>query len=272
MSNHSSELTLTEAAELKAKGYTTVIVGTGPGVYGEATVQQATAALAVGMNVEAYVYLEGDADPRWWVEQAVKTLRGTPVARWWLNLEEAPVGTLDDIIAFVNAALDELDTLTGQLTGICTAGWFWKSVMQNTDVFAKQGRKLWNAWYDEDPDIDGLPFGGWTKDDVAIEQYQGTTTVAGQSVDLDAIYIRAGEPQKGEGMTDKERQLLITLANILVGPGDGSVWSTVDEALAGVTAYEGQRIHAGLAYTQSQLDTLGRVAVKLGDNVRLAGS
>lgn len=74
----------------------------------------------------------------------------------------------------------------GKKTAIYSAQWFWKGHLGNpTWVWLKQ-YKIWNAFYDGDPDVDfsSAPWGPWTSDDVMGEQYQGSTDIEGVSVDL----------------------------------------------------------------------------------------
>jgi hypothetical protein len=79
----------------------------------------------------------------------------------------------------------------GLSPGIYTGSWWWPSGTGNTTQFCHL--PLWNSYYDQDPDVDGLPYGGWTAADVAIEQYSSTTVIAGRGRDLDHIYEQEEE-------------------------------------------------------------------------------
>ena len=203
MSRWGGELTAEEAACLKAAGIATVIVASGPGGYGLMARQQAEAAVAAGLRLEAYTYLEFESDPEWWVREALARLEGLPVARWWLDIEDTEHGrdwTPARRVAHVQRALDAFGA-AGVFAHVYSGGGVWRPCMGDTHVFARQGRKLWNAWYDGDPDIDGLPYGGCTAADVAIEQFEGTSVVCGQSVDKNWLYFT----EEGEDMELRAR-------------------------------------------------------------------
>lgn len=215
MSRWGGELTATEAAALRDAGIKLVIVGTGnPAGAGQWARQQAQAALDAGMAVDAYIYLYFAGDPRNQVRDALDTLAGLQIRRWWLDAEdvESEELTPQQRQAFLSNAVVTVEHLSDAPVGIYTGGWWWRPNMADSAAFGLL--PLWNSWYDGDPDIDGLPYGGWTADDVAIEQYQGTTVLCGQSVDLNwARDIDAGD----EDMTPKERTRLENLERLLGG-------------------------------------------------------
>jgi len=161
-SQWSGELTVDEAIEMFSVGITTVIVATGPGDYGHLAHQQATAAVAAGLAVEGYLFLEFGFDPVAWVKDALADLEGIPVARWWLDVEDTEGGrdwAPERRGAYVQIALDTFAT-AGIFAHLYSGGWYWRPYMGNTTRFADQGRLLWNSYYDGDPDIDGLPYDG----------------------------------------------------------------------------------------------------------------
>jgi hypothetical protein len=67
---------------------------------------------------------------------------------------------------------------------VYTAKWAWDQFMAGNLSFSDFW--LWNAFYDNDPDIDfaRFPFGGWALDKVAGEQYTNTTTINGMGFDF----------------------------------------------------------------------------------------
>lgn len=203
------DITREEAECFKAEGVDTVILASGPGGYSQNFKIQADDVVAAGLNLEVYAFLEWGSDPEWWIRQAlVRTGDYFPlIKRFWVDVEDnhnpAPA-TLSERINYVQKALNTADAITNQHTGIYTGGWYWKrsNQMANTDVFAKQGRLLWNSFYDNDPDIDGLPYGGWTEDTVAIEQFTGTVDFCGQSVDTNWIYIYPEGENGDDDMAD----------------------------------------------------------------------
>ncbi|MGE5595190.1 MAG: GH25 family lysozyme [Hyphomicrobiales bacterium] len=255
MSRWGGELTAGEAACMKAAGIGTVIVASGPGNYGLFARQQAEAALAAGLRLEAYTFLEFESDPEWWVRQALARLDGLPIARWWLDVEDTDHGTSwtpAQRIACVQRALDAF-TAAGTFAHVYSGGWYWRPYMADTDVFARQGRKLWNAWYDSDPDVDGLPYGGWTAADVAIEQFAGTSIVCGQSVDKNWLYFT----EEGEDMDLRAR--VERLERLIGGNGvDNEEGKRLvgEEALAWMDG-RGFSLYLGLANTQKAMAGLG---------------
>jgi hypothetical protein len=239
---------------MKAAGIGTVIVASGPGNYGLFARQQAEAALAAGLRLEAYTFLEFASDPEWWVRQALARLDGLPVARWWLDVEDTDHGkswTPAQRIAYVQGALDAF-TAAGTFAHVYSGGWFWRPYMGNTDVFARQGRKLWNSWYDGDPDVDGLPYGGWTAADVAIEQFEGTSLVCGQSVDKNWLYFT--EEVEEMDLRARVERLERLIGGNGVDDNDGKRL-TGEEALAWMDG-RGFSLHLGLAHTQKALSAL----------------
>lgn len=185
MSKWGGPLTADEATCLLLNGVQVAIIGSGPGNYGQYTEQQASAALAAGMAVEGYTFLEWGYTADIWVRTAIQRFGAIRPARLWIDVEDTAISPPLDWESYVLTALDEVRA-HGIETGIYTGRWYWVGHLHDSRSFAAE--KLWNSWYDGDPDIDGLPYGGWTEASVAIEQYQGTTELCGQSVDLNAIY------------------------------------------------------------------------------------
>lgn len=87
-------------------------------------------------------------------------------------------------------ALDRLAVL-GKQGIIYTNANTWRNyiVPKNDTHLAQSNIKLWNASWDDDPDIDfsRLPFGGWSIEQVAIEQWSEGTYVCGQFVDRNTV-------------------------------------------------------------------------------------
>ncbi len=249
MSRWGGELTAEEAACMKSAGIATVIVASGPGGYGLMARQQAEAALTAGLRLEAYTFLEFESDPAWWVREALARLDGLPVARWWLDVEDTEHGrdwTPEQRIGYVQRTLDAFAG-AGVFAHIYSGGWFWRPYMGNGDAFARQGRKLWNSWYDGDADVDGLPYGGWTAADVAIEQFEGTSLVCGQSVDKNWLYFT----EEGEDMELRSR--VERLERLIGGNGvddEEGKRLTGEEALAWMDG-RGFSLLLGLAHVQA---------------------
>lgn len=74
----------------------------------------------------------------------------------------------------------------GKTVPIYSAAWFWKETIGNPTWPWLKEHKIWEAFYDSDPDIDFLHrrFGPWELADIVGEQYQGTTIIEGIDVDL----------------------------------------------------------------------------------------
>lgn len=208
MSRWGGEFTLAEAEAMRALGVHTNIPGSGPGGYGQWTRQQAGMTLTAGLRLEGYGFVEwGDCSrerARSWAEQCGDSFGPhlDRVLRFWADFEEVPVPRpRERAWDFIDFFFEAVDAIFPEV-GFYGARWFHVGHLGNPTRWS--ARQLWNAWYDGDPDIDGLPYGGWTRDQVAIEQYQGTTLVAGHSVDLNHMYIAPRGVKEAEMMTDDE--------------------------------------------------------------------
>lgn len=198
MSRWGGPLTEQEARDLWNLGVRHIIVGTGhPNGAGMWAHQQSSMWMAVngnkGATFDAYIYLYMAGMARQQVHDALATVSPR---MWWLDAEdvESPWLTPAERRTFLVECLAALGDRT---VGIYTGRWWWVPNMANSTAFAHL--PLWNSYYDGDPDTDGLPYGGWV--DSTIEQYQGTTILAGQSVDLN--YAKNLEDDMG--MTPDER-------------------------------------------------------------------
>lgn len=233
MSNWGGVPTMDQIQKLVAAGFTRFIVGTGPGGYGaEAEAQIAVIVQVPGAHVEAYTFLEWRSQLNWgldekgWVRTALRCVGdyaddGT-IERWWLdvedNLRDQGMGVRDKE-AVIQSAFDEFDHWLdpmGLTCGLYTGAWYWIGYMSNSDTF--KDRQLWESYYDSDPDIDGWPGCPWSRDMIAITQYEGTTNMFGFSVDLNAVYIEPG------GLSVSDRDLLNKLMVMVMAgneEGDG---------------------------------------------------
>ena len=68
--------------------------------------------------------------------------------------------------------------------------WTTKIIPRNSTVLARDGALLWNAYWDNDRDVDfgRLPFGGWTVDTMIGEQYTGDTPKCGHHLDRNTFF------------------------------------------------------------------------------------
>lgn len=99
----------------------------------------------------------------------------------------------------------------GKRAPIYTAKWFWEGHLGNPKWSWLAGSKLWNAFYDGDPDVDfaRFPYGPWTQASVVGEQYVGTTNIGGAQFDLnffDLDYLQA-QPEEDDLNTTQAQQL-----------------------------------------------------------------
>lgn len=191
MSKWGGELTDLECQAMKLAGVKTVLIATGPGGYGTGAHQQAMSAHKNGLRVEAYYFLEFGSDPKWWIKAGYEALGEATayVERVWIDVEDVVNPKPSDPNGYVYQGIAAaMAWYSLAEVGVYSGAWYWRDpkYMNNTEYF--KDFQLWNAWYDDDPDVDGLPYGGWTKDSVAIEQFGGTQFVGGQSVDVNYIY------------------------------------------------------------------------------------
>jgi hypothetical protein len=89
-------------------------------------------------------------------------------------------------------------TIEGKRDPIYTAKWFWDSLGNPQWPWLLE-KRLWNAFYDGDPDIDfrNYPYGPWSQAHVSGEQYQGSTNLGGDVFDLnffDLDYLTTEQP------------------------------------------------------------------------------
>lgn len=87
--------------------------------------------------------------------------------------------TIRDSLEAVSAA--------GKRAAIYSARWFWAGHLGDPQWPWLLGYRIWNAYYDGEPDLDfeRAPWGPWSAANVAGEQYTGTTNIEGVDVDLD---------------------------------------------------------------------------------------
>jgi hypothetical protein len=124
-------------------------------------------------------------------------------------------------------AIGEVESF-GQNPIIYTSHNIWTNYVTPSNSFALSslGIPLWNAYWDGDTDVDfaRLPFGGWTPEQVALEQWSGGTNICGQFVDRNTIVhpelIGLGE---GDHMpTEEYEELTQRITNLLAAGAAGA--------------------------------------------------
>ena len=107
----------------------------------------------------------------------------------------------------IRQAIQQCDDF-GKQACIYTAYWWWHDQFGNSTQFAHM--PLWNAYYDGEPDVDfgRLMYGGWAVSSVVMEQFTGSSQLAGITVDRNTILADwwVEEDQGDEPMTDEERR------------------------------------------------------------------
>jgi hypothetical protein len=227
MSKWGGELTIAEAKEMIAAGIDTIIVGTGNPVFGGAgqwsRQQLSTWKQAGGKRSEVYIYLYMAGDPVAQVKNGLSTCSGFDIKRWWLDAEdtESPELNAGQRTRFLNDCIAALighhpsHNYPSKLKyGIYTGQWWWKPQMNNSSAF--KHLDLWDSWYPTGSSASnpiyqpwaGREYGGWEQP--AIYQFTNTTTLAGQSVDLNYIVkFTEGEDELAQEVVDE----LIALIN-----------------------------------------------------------
>lgn len=141
-----------------------------------------------GGRTQAYFAINGSRQPAFHVAKAVMAAgeEWQHLERVWVDCEVEGI-----LIEQIRGAL-ALVREAGKETGIYTAHWFWAGHLGDPTDFSDES--LWNAFYDQDPDLDfdDLPYGGWTPEKVLMEQYQGTTNIEEIEVDLNVEFGAVG--------------------------------------------------------------------------------
>lgn len=176
ISNYQGVLSNAELQALNAAGRTVVVCGTdgnptSPLVYP----QQVAAAVALGLEVEAYIFLyfsaPDDIVARTQSKLALIRQQGH-VTRVWLDCEDDPHGLApDEIKGHIAAARDAVQA-AGFECGIYTGKWWWGPNTANDEGF--WNLKLWAAQYDgiEDPNVFDT-FGGWYDEQPVARGHHG---------------------------------------------------------------------------------------------------
>lgn len=194
-------VSLSQAQELKADGTTLLVQAlTWWPSCGKPTSQPSTRvdslrnADSAGLDIAGYLLLDTQSSG---AEAVDRARQGIPDDLWaklkfvaidfeipgecWSSGTVIPYQTISD-------ALDELERL-GKPRVLYTSYGEWTGHLVPGNPPAPPRTYLWEASWDGQPDVDfdRHPFGGWTAQDVVLEQYSGNTVRSGVYVDLDAM-------------------------------------------------------------------------------------
>lgn len=238
--------TLQEAQEAVHLGYKLTIVG---GWHGGTKNQYARESLAnartAGMMIATYTIL--NSIPGAFAVDRCREACGD----MWDHLKFVALDCEVDGITKATIRDAEVHALAlGHQPIIYTGRWWWVGHFGNPQDF--KHLPLWHSYYDLDPDIDfgRMQYGGWTMADLIGEQFQGTTIVAGQSVDKNVfIAEKLGQVAEEEEEDDDMRPLLITVAGTQVSWITDLVWRS---------PIRSTELFAQLRYAGARTDPNGR--------------
>ena len=168
-----------------------------------------------GLQRGIYAAINGSLPDAGWHIQKSKEIVGSE----WGSLSCVSVDVEIDNIEehHIQQALDRVEYYDSRPL-VYSAYWFWSQYLSHVTSFARY--PLWNAYYDDHPDIDfaKLPYGGWDISMVVGEQYTNTTPYMGMQVDFNFFYDNFW---KGE-----EPYMPTVIDSLHVA------WNTIDEAQA----------------------------------------
>jgi len=106
---------------------------------------------------------------------------------------------------------------------IYTAKWAWQQFMVNSPLFAEW--PLWNAFYDDDPDIDfaNNRYGGWSLSALIGEQYTNTTYVGRLGFDFNYFadgFVKAEDAPQVPPLVALVEAWKTDMANLAVNAAD----------------------------------------------------
>lgn len=249
MSTYGGEFTATEAQCMKDAGVKLIIAGTGhKKSLGKWSEQQAGVALDSGRVLDGYRWLNLNSPVHPQMQNAFESMGKhlASIRMWWIDCEDTTMpgmGPMQVVKAIQEAVefCEEADVRHGIYSG----KWWWVPQTGNSEKFSHL--PLWNAYFDGDPDEDGMPYGGWEHS--AIEQYKGTTMVCGQSVDLNYAKNLTPREYPRDSTPDVDLvELTLLIASVVGGREDGVPFTTVGEALVAFRDFElrDQRVLMGL--------------------------
>lgn len=252
MSHWGGPFTDDEAQAQKALGIRGTSPGCGPGSYGMLYRQQADTTVRNGMTLIPYHYIEHGRGIGGWLEAGVIQWKNDPVEWVSIDIEDRRSGQAvgwqkvrEEIQFCINRLLN-----IQKKPMIYTARHVWNELTNYWTGPASQGVPLWDADYDDDPDLDGfLPYGGWLTR--IGKQIADTDTIGGQSAQYnlfaELVFGGAGE----EEMTPDQLELLVRTAEALAGPGEES--NAIKSLIARVKPMADAPLYAAIQNQQAAL-------------------
>jgi len=233
-----------------------------------------------GFRVAAYA---NASPPDWWPLATQLQHIEMNMGAEWAHVKDVVIDV--EIPGITKARVMELaDGLeaAGKVADVLYTGrWFWTGHMGNTKDIAWRRFRLWSAHYDWNPDIDfgDNPYGPWTLAEVIGEQYQGSTNVAGGTIDLNTFMDSWMAPAAPPAPPlSPEEDLMGKIADSMHATGL-EIERQMDAATRGVKGDKGDRGATGATgatgpagpggtvqrtHTVVSGDTLGGIAAKFG--------
>lgn len=176
MSKWGGPLTDAEARCFKDSGWQRVVVGISEVPLAR---QQLTTARAAGLETHGYVYVYWPT-AAYFPEFAINNC-GDLIDFLWIDVEQETELSPAAVVHLIHQCVAVCEAKR-MPCGIYTSLSKWQTLTGNSQEF--KDLPLWNAFYDDDPDMDFArnPYGGWTH--ASMEQYGNTQSVCGQSVDV----------------------------------------------------------------------------------------
>ena len=246
MSHWGGPFTDAEAQAQKALGIRGGSPGCGPGSYGALYRQQADTMIRNGMTVIPYHYIEHGRGIAGWFEAGVIQWKNDPVVWVSIDVEDRRSGQAvgwQKVREEIQFCIDRCKRL-GKKPMIYTARHVWNELTNHWTGPADQGVPLWDADYDDDPDLGGfIPYGGWTSR--IGKQIADTDTIGGQSAQYNvfAELVFGGAPGEEE-MSEEFKTLVRLLADHTFGEVTGETGNADAERVANAKA-----VHAAKPYT-----------------------
>lgn len=179
ISQFTGEVTVAQFREARTQGCTRVVVALNNIPL---AVRQIQNAVAVGLEVEAYIYYYFAQNVADRTRNCLAAIAGLPVTRVWIDCEDEQHTLEGKYLAGRIRVARDLVRQSGYQTGIYTAAWWWGKHMAGITEFS--GMALWDARWDRDPDIDAPTYGGWTQ--AEMSQHTNDTHFAGIWCDINS--------------------------------------------------------------------------------------